>query len=181
MHNLVEVLPDEKIILGIRKHWFVFLMEMFGIFLAAIVPFICAPFLKNIFGAQITEIGQANYENILVFAAGAWLLIIVMIIYIAMTNYYLDILIVTNKRLIDIDQLGLFARDVATMPLHNLEDVKIQELGIFATMFRFGSLQIQTAAETKEIVIKGLRHPERAKDLIMRAYQEAIGTSNPKM
>jgi membrane protein YdbS with pleckstrin-like domain len=181
MHTLVEILPDEKIIIGIRKHWFVFMLEMWGLFLAAVVPFCLLPFFGKIFADQIATIGQTNYENIMVFASGAWLLLIMMIVFIAMTNYYLDILIVTNQRLIDIDQLGLFSRDIATMPMHNLEDVKVLQLGFFATMFKFGSLQIQTAAETKEIVIRGLRHPERAKDMIMRAYQEAIGKLNPKL
>jgi membrane protein YdbS with pleckstrin-like domain len=181
MHTLVEILPGENIIVGIRKHWFVFVLEMWGLFLAAIIPFFLLPFFGGIFADQIATIGQTNYENIMVFASGAWLLLIMMIVFIAMTNYYLDILIVTNQRLIDIDQIGLFARDVATMPIQNLEDVKVLELGFFATMFKFGSLQIQTAAETKEIVIRGLRHPERAKDIIMRAYQAAIGRVNPKL
>jgi len=178
---IVDLLPGEKIIIGIRKHWFVFFIETSGLLLAGVVPFILAFFSEELFGEVVTVIGSAQFENILVFLASAWLILLTMIFFVIFTNYYLDMLIVTNQRLIDIEQISLFARDVATAPLHNLEDIKIESLGLFATFLKFGTLQIQTAAETKEIVIKGIRHPERAKDIIMQAYQEAIARVNPKL
>jgi hypothetical protein len=64
--------------------------------------------------------------------------------------------------------------------LHNVEDVKVEVLGILATIFKFGNLHIQTAAETKEFVVRGVRHPEYARTIIMGAYQEAIKRNNPK-
>lgn len=178
---LIELLEGERVIVGIRKHWLVFVLEMFGLMIAALIPFILSPFVGDVLPELSATLGQSQLDNAIIFTEALWLLIIGMILFVALTSYYLDILIVTNMRIIDIDQIGLFARDVATAPLHNVEDVKIQALGVFATLFRFGNLQIQTAAETKEIVIRGIRHPERAKDLIMRAYQEAIARANPKM
>lgn len=176
--SLIELLPNEKIIVGIRKHWLVFFVEMFGLMLAAVVPLVLAPFVDNVLGPEVVASvgGAVRLENVLVFLIGAWLLIVAMVLFVSLTSYYLDILIITNQRLIDIDQIWLFARDVATAPLQNIEDVKVEALGIFATLFKFGTLHIQTAAETKEVVIRGIRHPERAKDAVMRAYHEALGT-----
>lgn len=178
---LIDLLPEEKIIVGIRKHWFVFFLESFGLVVAGVVPFILVVFTEAIFSDLVAAIGATELENILVFFTAAWLIVLTVIFFVVFTNYYLDMLIVTSQRLIDIDQISLFARDVATAPLHNIEDIKIESLGIFATLFKFGNLHIQTAAETKEIIIRGIRRPERAKDIIMQAYQGAINRMNPKL
>lgn len=178
---MIQLLEGEKVIVGIRKHWFVFFIEAIGLFIAALVPFALLPFAERFFPEAVAAVGVTQFENAIVFFAAAWLILLTMVFFVIFTNYYLDMLIVTNQRLIDIDQIALFSRDVATMPLHNLEDVKVEELGIFATLFKFGNLHIQTAAETKEVVIRGIRHPERAKDWVMNAYQQAIARVNPKL
>jgi membrane protein YdbS with pleckstrin-like domain len=175
---MINLIPGEKIIVGIRKHWFIFAIEAFGLIVAAIVPVVFLIFAKGMMGDTVQVIGEARFENLAIFLIGAWLLLIVMILFIMLTNYYLDMLVVTNQRLIDIDQISLFARDIATAPLTKIEDVKIEVFGVLATMFKFGNLHIQTAAETKEIVIRGIRYPERAKDYIMQAYQAAVATTN---
>jgi membrane protein YdbS with pleckstrin-like domain len=92
---------------------------------------------------------------------------------VAITNYYLDILFVTNKHLIDVDQLGLFSRDIATTPIHNIEDIKIEIKGILGTWFQFGNLHIQTAGASKEMIIRGIKHPQEAKDAILMAYDSS--------
>jgi hypothetical protein len=177
---MISILPGEKIIVGIRKHWFVFALEISGMIVAAVVPFVLASFAERIMPEIVAVIGVAQFENGMLFLLACWLILLAMIFFISFTSYYLDMLVVTSQRLIDIDQISLFSRDVATAPLHNVEDVKIESIGIFATLFGFGNLHIQTAAETKEIVIRGIRRPERAKDIIMRAYQEAVARNNPK-
>ncbi len=171
---MIALLPGEKIIIGIRKHWLMFAIQTSGLVIAGIVPIVFLPFVKGLLGTALTAIGEARFENLMVFIIAAWLLVIAMILFVMLTNYYLDMLVVTNHRLIDIDQISLFARDIATAPLAKIEDVKIEVFGILATVFKFGNLHIQTAAETKEIIIRGIRYPERAKDYVMRAYQAAI-------
>jgi hypothetical protein len=89
---------------------------------------------------------------------------------VILTTYYLDVVIVTNKRILDVDQVALFSRDVAGLPIENLEDIKIETSGILAEIFKFGDLHIQSAAQAKEVEVRGIHHPERARDVIMNAY-----------
>ena len=178
---MLELHPEEKIIVGIRKHWFVFFLEASGLMVAAVVPFILTMFADTMFEGVVTAIGTATFENLLLFTLAAWLIILTVAFFVIFTTYYLDMLVVTNQRLIDVDQISLFARDIATAPLHNVEDVKIESLGIFATLFKFGNLHIQTAAESKEIIIRGIRHPERARDIVLRAYHEATKQGQGRM
>ena len=174
----IELLPGEEIIVGIRKHWFVFFIEIFGLLIAALVPMILAGTAEALFPEFVSSI--ADFNTLAIFCVAAWLILLTIIFFVIFTTYYLDILIVTNQRLIDVDQRTLFARDVATAPLRNVEDVKIESIGIFATLFHFGNLYIQTAAEQREIMIYGIRRPERAKDIIMAAYQKAISSGAGK-
>jgi uncharacterized membrane protein YdbT with pleckstrin-like domain len=62
-------------------------------------------------------------------------------------NYYLSIQIITSERLIDIDQRGLFAREVNTLPINNIQDVTYKQNGLAGTVFNYGNVIVQTAGE----------------------------------
>jgi hypothetical protein len=171
--DMIDFLPGEKIIVGMRKHWFVFFMQISGLIFAAIIPIILLPFYRSIFSTAVSSLGPEKFQNLEMFFIGGWLFMLFIAFFITLTGYYLDILIVTNERIIDVDQVSLFARDIASAPLEKIEDVKVQTLGIIATFFKFGSISIQTAGTAREMIIHGIRFPEYARDTIMRAYEEA--------
>ena len=152
--------PHENIIIRVRKHWLVFMFEALALFVSIFIPF---AFIL-VFEAEI------NSFPLSIFIVAAWELLMLFMISVAITNYYLDILFVTNKNLIDIDQLGLFSRDIATTPIENIEDIKIEIKGILGTWFQFGNLHIQTAGASKETKIIGIRNPQETKDIILDAY-----------
>lgn len=164
---------DERLIMTLRKHWLVFLIQSFGFILAALIPFI----VMGIFDARIfaylasNGLASAPANALVMFAVCAWEMIILCVFAVATTNYFLDIVFVTNRRIIDLDQKGLFARDIAIMPIDQMQDIKIEVLGILATFFNFGNLYIQTAGKDKEIAVRGLRNPQEAKDAILNFYQ----------
>ncbi len=170
---MIHFLPGEKVIVGMRKHWFIFLMQTSGLIIAAVVPLILLPFYKSIFGSTAAAIGGDQFQSLTIFLVAAWMLLMLIAFFVMLTGHYLDILVITNERLIDVDQVSLFARDIASSPLEKIEDVKIEVLGIFATFFKFGNIHIQTAGEMREMVIYGIRYPEYARDTIMKAYEEA--------
>jgi uncharacterized membrane protein YdbT with pleckstrin-like domain len=60
-------------------------------------------------------------------------------------NYYLSLQIVTSERIIDIDQKGLFLREVNELPIDNIEDVTYKQNGFWGTIFNFGDVIVQTA------------------------------------
>lgn len=69
-------------------------------------------------------------------------------------NYYLSLQIVTDRRLIDIDQRGLFNREVNELALSNVEDVSYKQSGIWGAVFNFGTVSVQTAAEVSTTTSK---------------------------
>ena len=115
--------------------------------------------------------------SIMIFFYLSWLLLLWVFFFISWTNYYLDVLIITNERVIDIEQLSLFARDIAEVGLHNIEDIRVAVVGVIPTLFGFGNLFLQTAGASREFVIKNIPKPLEIKDLIVRA-QHKKGLSN---
>jgi uncharacterized membrane protein YdbT with pleckstrin-like domain len=83
------------------------------------------------------------------------------------TDYYLDIWIVTNRKLVSIDQIGLFNREISTLRMERIQDVTFSINGIVATLLNFGDIHVQTAAEEREFVMRGIAHPDRVKRLIL--------------
>jgi membrane protein YdbS with pleckstrin-like domain len=67
-------------------------------------------------------------------------------------NYYLSMQMVTSDRLVDIDQRGLFNRELNELAMDNVEDVTYKQVGPVSALFNFGTVSVQTAAEvaTKE-------------------------------
>lgn len=86
-------------------------------------------------------------------------------------DYYLDMWIITNERIIDIEQHGLFNREISEIPLHRVQDVTIQVRGIIETLLGFGTIRIQTAGE-REFDIRFVPHLYKAKDIILKYVNE---------
>lgn len=166
---MISLQDGEKIILEARKHWFVFLAEGILILIAVVLPALILLFSFLLFPAVRAYMVSDIIIGIVFFWA-AWAQLSILGFFVTWTNYYLDVLVVTNKRIIDIDQIGLFRRDVATVPLQNIQDVKIEIKGIIPTFFKFGDLHIQTAGVNKEVLIRGLAEPAKIKDAISMLY-----------
>lgn len=161
---------DEKIILIARKHWFVLAVEFAVIFFVLILPFALFFFLGalNIFSFS------KNLTPIFVMAGSLWTLFVWMLFFFAWTDYYLDIWIITDKRLIDIEQRGLFNRNVATLRLERIQDSNVEIKGIIATILKFGNINVQTAAGSPQFFMRHIKNPYEVKDTILKYHHAAL-------
>jgi uncharacterized membrane protein YdbT with pleckstrin-like domain len=136
-----------------------------GFALAGVLPIVALIFIYKL------EIEFLNLNampmSIVVFFTAGWLLLVWIVISITLNNYYLDRIIVTNKRVIDIDQVGLFSMDLATITKDKIQDVKVEVKGIIPTLLKYGTIHIQSAGANREIVIEGVHHPEKIKEAII--------------
>ncbi|MDP2629323.1 MAG: PH domain-containing protein [Candidatus Harrisonbacteria bacterium] len=172
---MIELYEGEEMILSMRKHWFLFTLESIGFIVAALLPILIYSVGLSLDLAFLNFISPADS----LFIISAWLLFLWLFFSVALTNYYLDQIIVTNKRLVDIDQISLFSRDVATIPFDKVQDIKVQTFGILATLLKYGDLHIQSAGMSKELVIKGLKNPELVKEKILSVYHRDHQPSGP--
>jgi hypothetical protein len=68
-------------------------------------------------------------------------------------------LIVTDQNITQVLQVGLFNRKVSELSMSNVEDVTAQKKGIFATLFNYGTLKIETAGEQNNFIFNYCPNP----------------------
>lgn len=82
-------------------------------------------------------------------------------------DYYLDMWIVTNHRVLNIEQHGLFARTVSELRLDRVQDVTAEVNGFIRTMFDYGTVYIQTAGEKERFMFEDIPHPNHIAKVIL--------------
>lgn len=166
--------PGEKVLLEVRKHWFVFLPATIAFVGGALLP-VCAYLLWNSRllpeTLHISLTGSFLYLSLFVYIL--WVLGLWVSFFIQWTNYYLDVWYVTDKRIIDIDQKRIFHRSVSNIRFDKIQDVSVEVKGIIATFFNFGDIHVQTASEdSKEFFIHHVADPEGAKKIIFTQHHK---------
>lgn len=164
--------PGENIIKIVRRHWYVMVVGCASFTLMAIFPLLIV--LVLVLWIEPAAAVINHHWPIILFLNAGWLLVLWVMCGVVWTNYYLDVLVITNKRIIDIEQIGLFARDEAEMRLDSLEDVSVEIVGIIPTLLRFGDLQMQTAGSQKEFVVHDVPDPVAIKNLIVDQYDKYV-------
>ncbi len=109
--NSVKLTENEHIIKIFHKHWFRLLGDIVLLSILAFLPSL-STFLPNTildFLKNITPLLDALYQ--------VWLIFLGMGILIIITDYVLDAWVLTNKRIVDIEQKNLFRRDIAEIRL----------------------------------------------------------------
>jgi membrane protein YdbS with pleckstrin-like domain len=157
--NLKE---GEKMIVVARKHWASFILPIFKTFLILIIPFFFSFFLfSSLFGVIIFFIWMSFG-----FAYGLyqWLC------------WYFDSFVITNKRIININQKRLFARSVFEANLVHVQDVTYEINGILASIFNYGTVRVQTAAASSSFEIPSVEKPKEVQELIMDLHHKAKNT-----
>jgi hypothetical protein len=61
-------------------------------------------------------------------------------------NFYLSIQLVTTDRVIDIDQVGIFKREVNELAISNIQDVTYKQNGLLQSLLGYGEVIIKTSS-----------------------------------
>lgn len=84
-------------------------------------------------------------------------------------------LILTNQRLIHVEQTGLWHRRVQEMAMTNIHETSCESNGVWETIFHTGTLRVRATGAAQEVVVEHLLHPEQARAVI----QSLTGASRP--
>ncbi len=164
--------PDEEVIFFLRKHWFLFLAVFLIILGMLFVPAIFIIVSIRLYPGFFT----GSVIHFLVIFASMYLLFLCAASLISFINLYFDIVILTNKRIIDTNQKGLFHRVIDELDTLHIEDVSSKVTGIFGTFFDFGIVEIQTAGAERNFIFQGIPHPRQIARQIMAQYKKSLET-----
>lgn len=87
-------------------------------------------------------------------------------------EYWLDVLIISDKRILDIDQSGLFGRTVSELRLYRTQDVTAEIKGFWHTIFDYGDVYVQTAAEVERFHMEDIPHPNHVSKMILELAEQ---------
>ncbi len=170
--NLNRTFPgmreDEVIKLWIHKHWIVY----FRIF-----------FYTTLFGGGLTLV--ITHISTRFFNGMAFLQIILFILIIYLLSMWLwaylrwidedfDCVIITDQRIIDITQDGLFSLSISETSLDLLQDVRDTTSGFWSNLLHYGSLSIQTAARDRVFQIDHIANPGSITQAILNEKEDFL-------
>ncbi|MDZ7611414.1 MAG: PH domain-containing protein [Candidatus Moranbacteria bacterium] len=162
---------DENIILLLRRHWLIFVFKFIPTIIALIFVFLIGYTLRGGFG----EILQADFNDKFIGLIEVFLYILIWIgAFVTWVNYYLDVWIVTDKRIVNIEQIALFSRHVSELEHSKIQDITSEIQGILPTLFRYGYVYIQTAGERQRFAFKQVPNPVRTRNIVMKLQKKAV-------
>lgn len=164
LDHLPGTLPGEKTLALLRRHWVTMFSLIVSLCIVVLLPFIA------IIGLQLLNPEFfSDPIRLTLFALGGsiFFLFALLFLYQNYIDYYLDMWIVTDHRILDMEQNGLFARTVSELRLDRIQDVTAEIKGFIRTMFDFGYVYIQTAGEKERFVFEDVTHPNQVAKMIL--------------
>ena len=163
-----QLRPNEKVLLIQRRHWFTIFIEFLWIILLAVLVPVSIFWLQ--FSFEPLAALFADWTLVLLLVMYYQLILIISFTFLA--DYYLDIWVITDQRLIKIELKGFFNRLVTTINLDRIQDIKVSTRGFFATLFTYGDIKVQTAGTEADFVFFHTPKPQQTKTIIYKALKE---------
>ncbi len=86
-------------------------------------------------------------------------------------SWWGDVYILTNYRIIDVEQRGFFHRKFSEATLGKIQDISHEVSGVFATVFDFGTVLVQTAGSLPNIGLNDIAKPQAQALFLLKAQQ----------
>jgi len=166
---------DEEIILLVRRHWLVLLKRMIlWVIIGAL------PIMFYIFAGDTIEsfVSGSIFEPAIIVLISVLYLFLWLFLFNGFIDYYLDVWIVTNYRILDIEQKQLFSRVVSEHELEKIQDITAEVHGILPTFLNYGEVYVQTAGQQLRFTFKGVPNPQdiKRKVISMTEYRKKIAS-----
>lgn len=154
---------NEIVLRIVHRHWFdiathffviiIFLAVLFGSF--SIMPLLFPDWLGS------------ESERFVTFIRSSITLILWLYAFLIWIDYFFDVWIITNERVVNIEQKGLFVRTVSELKFSRIQDVTSEVSGMIPTILNFGDVKVQTASEEDFFLFRRVPDPYHVKDVIM--------------
>lgn len=156
----VRLAPDETALQSYTRYGIVFLGSLL-LFLVLLVP---AVFMA---GWILTPNPYSQPPRWLLAIPAVWGLMLLAFIIYRYVDWRNDALILTDQRLIYIEQTLLFSQMQREAALSKVQNVRFVVRGLISTLLDFGSIQIETAARGTDISFGPIHRPRNAQRDIM--------------
>jgi hypothetical protein len=101
-----------------------------------------------------------------------WYLVTLMMAFARFLKWYYSVFLITNERIVDIDFANIMSRQLTSVNLNHIEEPVMSTRGFLETMFQFGHVSVQTAAEVETLEADYVPFPNRVVDIISRLSED---------
>jgi membrane protein YdbS with pleckstrin-like domain len=165
--------PGESIEYVLHRHWITLVYT--GGYVALLVVLLL---IGIAFHGSITAIIPGPLFSL---AMIAFAMVFSLFIYVYWVDNELDFYIVTNERIIAIEQLSFLNRTVRECSLDQVQEVNGFAKGLLENLLNFGSVTIRTASDTSEFKMDIAPQPLEHARIILNIIQEYKGTHRARM
>lgn len=136
----------EKVVFIVKNHPFVLFFPGLKAILALLI------------GIAAMLFWSSGYSGLILLVC---VLVAFSIFFRAFYDYSQSVFVITNQRIINVDQNGFWKRKITETDLDKIQDASSETSGILRTMIKFGDLIIRTAgvSQGSEIVVKNIANP----------------------
>ncbi len=158
---------NEEIIMTLHRHWVILVFHFLyfiALFWTSIILLTYQNAIIQIFWSAIYWWGLSLY----------WILFLTFIL-LYWINDELDLFIITNMRIIGIEQISVLSRSVTECSLDKVQEVNAHTSGIVEALFGYWDVHIHSASETSNIIVKYAPDPiENARRInnIIQQYKD---------
>lgn len=167
--NLIKQKSYEKINYLLRRHPITFVPTLFLFLILILIPPGLYLLLNNLFPQLLTS---AVFYPPAILIASIYYLSLYIFFYAQFIDFYLDLWIITNDRVVDIEQMGLFSRTISELDLFRIQDVAVNIHGLFPTMFHYGNITVKTASSGSHFVFHHIHNPNEIRQALIRLAEE---------
>jgi membrane protein YdbS with pleckstrin-like domain len=150
-----DLQPTEEPGLLLRRHWLHLYPRLAAVLLVAVLPaflWVATTMLTDVSGtARLVAIGVSIL----------WTLVWAIRAYFLWYRYQHDVWAVTNQRIVDSLKRDWFHHQLSSADLIDIEDVSVHREGPLRTMFDYGDVRVQTAAQQPHFVLSAIPHPRQ--------------------
>lgn len=166
---LIKQKSYEKVVYIARRHIFTFFIQILLFLVLGAMPFGIYLMIKSMFP---TLLSVPPVYALGVLLGSIYYLSVLLFFFTSFVDFYLDVWIVTNDRIIDIEQFGLFSRTISELELFRIQDITTNVHGIFPTIFKYGDVIVQTASSNTGIVFHNVPNPNKIRESLLELAHE---------
>ncbi|MFH1426005.1 MAG: PH domain-containing protein [Candidatus Kerfeldbacteria bacterium] len=164
--------PNEHVVLLLRRHWTILARDILQLVLSLVLPPVILAILYFYTSIRV-ESGGALYV-LAVELFSLYYLFSFLAFFHDFVDYHLDIWVVTDQRVVSIEQVGLFNRVVSELNISRVQDVTSEIKGKVQTFLDYGQVHIQTAGEEARFVFEQVPHPSEVAKVILQVHDRIL-------
>lgn len=163
---------DEHILLFLRRHPITNLPWVASSILLLLLPF-AGMYVSTIINRSFIFGSPGFTIAILIF----YFLLVLTSAFTNFLNWYYNISLVTEKRVIDIELNNLVGKKIAATKIALVQDVDYQQSGTIRSIFDYGDVLVQTAGAVDNFYMQAIPKPE----VVVRVLENIIGESGHRV